>query len=76
MIEWSSRDWTDYYVTLGQRPSSCLVWISDDERDLILAGLFELTITYLDDADKIERCTALADRLGGDQEALFFGARL
>jgi len=50
--------------------------LSDDERDLILAGLFELTITYLDDADKIERCTALADRLGGDQEALFFGARL
>jgi hypothetical protein len=49
---------------------------TDDERDLILAGLFELTITYLEDSDKIERCTALADRLGGDREALFFGASL
>jgi hypothetical protein len=49
---------------------------TDDERDLILAGLFELTITYLDDADKVERCSDLATRLGGDREALFFGASL
>jgi hypothetical protein len=49
---------------------------SDDERDLILAGLFELTITYLEDADKVERCNALATRLRGDREALFFGARI
>ena len=49
---------------------------TDDERDLILAGLFELTITYLDDVSKVERCTSLAMRLGGDREALFFGASL
>jgi hypothetical protein len=49
---------------------------SDEERDLILAGLFELTLAYLDDLDKIEKCSALAARLGGDQEALFFGAAL
>jgi len=49
---------------------------TDDERDLLLAGLFELTITYLDDTDKIERCTSLALRLGGDREARFFGASI
>ncbi len=49
---------------------------TDEERDLLLAGLFELTVTYLDDLDKIERCTELATRLGGDREALFFGASL
>ena len=49
---------------------------TDDERDLILAGLFELTITYLDDASKVERCANLATRLGGDREALFFGVSL
>ncbi len=47
---------------------------TDDERDLILAGLVELTITYLDDINKVERCNELAARLGGDREALFFGA--
>ena len=47
---------------------------TDEERDLILAGLFELTITYLD--DKVARYQELALRLGGDREALFFGARL
>ncbi len=26
--------------------------LADDERDLILAGLFELTITYFDDANE------------------------
>ena len=50
--------------------------ITDDERDLIRAGLFELTITYLEDAAEVERCHALADRLGGDWETLFFGARI
>ena len=36
------------------------------ERDLILAGLFELTITY---DEKRERCKALARKLGGDPDA-------
>jgi hypothetical protein len=49
---------------------------TDDERNLLLAGLLELTITYLEDTEKIGRCTALADGLGGDRDALFFGASL
>ena len=50
--------------------------LTDDERELIIAGLFELTITYLDDATKVERCTNLATRLGGGRAALLFGASL
>ena len=49
---------------------------TDEERDLLLTALFELTITSLEDTEKIKRCTALADRLGGDREAFFFGASL
>jgi hypothetical protein len=45
--------------------------LTDDERRLVLAGLFELTITYVDD-EKRERCKALAARLGGDPGAMFF----
>jgi hypothetical protein len=47
--------------------------LADDERDLILAGPFELTITHADDDEKRERCKALASRLGGDPDAMFFG---
>ena len=50
--------------------------LTDDERDLILAGLFELTITYLDDATSPSDEPDFATRLGGDREALFFGASL
>ena len=49
--------------------------LSDTERDLILAGLFELTITNADGDEKREDCRALARKLGGDPEAMFFGAR-
>ena len=45
-----------------------------DERNLILAGLFELTITYAEDDEKRERCKALAAKLGGDPDAMFFQA--
>ena len=38
-------------------------------------GLFELTITYVEDAEKRERCKAHVARLGGDPEAMFFEAR-
>ena len=48
--------------------------VTDEERDLILAGLFELTITYVEDGEKRERCKALARKLGGDPDAMFFGA--
>jgi hypothetical protein len=46
--------------------------LSDDERDLILAGLFELILTYVEDDDKRARCKALLRKLGGDPEAMFF----
>ena len=49
--------------------------LTDDERDLILRGLFELTITYADDDAQWEQCKALASKLGGDPDAMFFGAR-
>ena len=39
-----------------------------------LCRLFELTITYVEDDDKRERCKALDRKLGGDAEAMFFGA--
>jgi hypothetical protein len=48
--------------------------LTDEERRLILAGPFELTITHAEDDDKRERCKALARKLGGDPEAMFFGA--
>ena len=41
-------------------------------RDHILAGLFELTTTYVEDAKKRTKCKALAAKLGGDPEAMFF----
>ena len=47
--------------------------LTSDELSLVLAGLFELTITYVDDDDKRERCKALARKLGGDPDAMFFG---
>ena len=48
--------------------------LTDDERDLILAGLFELTITYVEDDENARACKALAERLGGDPDAMFYGA--
>jgi hypothetical protein len=36
--------------------------------------LFELTITYVEDDEKRERCTVLARRLGGDPNAMCFAA--
>ena len=49
--------------------------LTDSERDLILAGLFKLTETYVEDDEKRERRKALAVQLGGDAEAMFFGVR-
>jgi hypothetical protein len=48
--------------------------LTDNERDLLLAGLFELTITHAEDDEKRERCKALAEKLGGDADAVFFRA--
>ena len=55
------------------RRLSARVDLTDDDRDLILAGLSELTTTRADD-ETWERCKALAAKLGGDPEAMFFGA--
>jgi hypothetical protein len=49
--------------------------LTEDERDLILAGLFELTITYIEHDEKRERCKALARDLGGNPDAMFFRVR-
>jgi hypothetical protein len=44
------------------------------QRDLILRGLFELTVTFWDDDDLRAEIKDLAGKLGGDRDALFFGA--
>jgi hypothetical protein len=50
------------------------VYFTDDERDVILHGLFELTITYAGDDEKRAQAKALAAKLGGDPGAMFLGA--
>jgi hypothetical protein len=44
------------------------------ERDLLLRGLFELTITYVDDNALRDAVETLAAKLGGFPDAMFFGA--
>jgi hypothetical protein len=46
-----------------------------DERDLLLAGLFELCVARFEDAGLVDHVTALAIRLGGDPDQVFFRAR-
>jgi hypothetical protein len=50
------------------------VKLNDEERAFVLAGLFELRITYLEDTARCEAIDALARKLGGDASAMFFGA--
>jgi hypothetical protein len=52
------------------------MYLTENERDLILAGLFELTITHVEDDEKRQRCKSLASKLGGDPGPMFFGADL
>ncbi len=47
---------------------------TQDERDLVVDGLFELTITYVEDEEKREQCKVLAAQLGGDADGMFYGA--
>jgi hypothetical protein len=49
--------------------------LTKEERALILAGLFELTITHAEDDDKRAEIKALVRKLGGDPEAMFFKAQ-
>jgi hypothetical protein len=51
------------------------VELTDDERDLILRGLFELTINYVEDDELRDRAKAPASKLRGDPDAMFYGAR-
>ena len=47
--------------------------LTEDERNLILEGLYVLRITRAEDGDEVrEAIDALARRLGGDPEATFF----
>jgi len=47
--------------------------LTNGERSLILAGLFELRITYLEHDTRCRAIDALAVRFGGDPTAMFFG---
>ena len=47
--------------------------LTDEERNLLLAGLYVLRITNAADGDEVqEEIEALAQRLGGDTKATFF----
>jgi hypothetical protein len=48
--------------------------LTDDERDLLLAGLFELRITHAEDDEKGAQIEALVVKLGGDPDTALFGA--
>jgi hypothetical protein len=44
------------------------------ERDMLLAALFELLITHAENDLKAARIKALVVKLGGDPDAVLFGA--
>jgi hypothetical protein len=47
--------------------------LTDDERQLLLAGLYVLRITdAMDGAEKRDAIETLAQRLGGDTDSTFF----
>jgi hypothetical protein len=48
--------------------------LTDDERDLILAALFDLWIARAEDAGKRAEIDALVVKLGGDPDTAMFGA--
>jgi hypothetical protein len=48
--------------------------LTDDELRLVLAGLFELRITHLENDEMWERTTILAEKLHGGRTAMFYGA--
>ena len=51
--------------------------LSDDERNLLLAGLYVLRITRAPDGDEVLKAIdALARSLGGDPETTYFRPRL
>jgi hypothetical protein len=50
------------------------VELNDDELALVLAGIFELRITHLEDDVLWGEIAVVAEKLGGDVGAMFFGA--
>lgn len=48
--------------------------VNADERDLLLAALFELRIRHAEDDAKGAQTEALAVKLGGDPDTALFGA--
>jgi len=50
--------------------------LTDAEHELILAGLFELRITRLEDDHLCADLDTLAAKIGGDPGDLFYGAAL
>ncbi len=50
--------------------------LTDEERDLVLAGLYELSITHAQDDAKRDEITALVRRLGGDDTVMLFAVPL
>jgi hypothetical protein len=48
--------------------------LSEDERLLLLAALFDLHITYAEETEKGARIKTLVVKLGGDPDAALFGA--
>ena len=51
--------------------SETQVDVSPEERDLLLAALFEMRIAH---AERLEQIDALVLKLGGDPDTAFFGA--
>jgi hypothetical protein len=49
--------------------------LDQDERALVLAGLFELRFIHLEVDWLWEETAALAEKLGGDPSEMFFGAK-
>jgi hypothetical protein len=48
--------------------------VDNRDLDLLLAGLFELRITCLENEQTCNAIAELVEKLGGDPSAMFFGA--
>jgi hypothetical protein len=50
--------------------------LTDHEQALVLAGLFELRISHLEDDERCAEIDVLAAKLSGDPSAMFFGVNV
>jgi hypothetical protein len=46
--------------------------LTDQERNLLLSGLYHLSNAETEDAESSDQIEALVDKLGGDPDAQFF----